>query len=497
MIDPIQKENTPRLKPENQFPTEAIKESIQVPALVTDTPANAGNIMLVFSVANEVITEWGPNTRRRDQELRAFWPTEPYLAGAIVSASFRNAAYDWVIKHPSKAVVKAVTGMLNRAIAGDKIGWQDFVKKISQDLYTTDNGAFIEIIRDESNPGLKGMNAPVIGIAHLDSNQCMRTGNPETPVIYEDRDGVLHKLKWYQVIALSEYPSAIERMNGVGYCAVSRILALAKIMKDMQTLKGEMIGGRNSKDINIVGGVSNSAIKDAVKRTQEKANNAGNIRYIDNVVLASLDPEKPVSVATVRLAAFPEGFTYQEEMEWYISGIALNLGTDYQDLAPLPGGGIGTGTQGDQLSRKSSGKGPRNFMDTIAGSFKTYGVLPREATMEYNDKNEQEELEKQNVRTKAIEEMAIAVNSKIMTPEAALKSLVSRGIYSQEDADNIPDDWWKNALNQAANEAKGQPVGSRGGNTIAEDAGRKDTGKTKPNSNGALRKMWNEFFRKD
>lgn len=496
-VEPLVKENMPKLTPQSNFPKEALDKSVQVESIVSEGAAvNIGSLIFTFAVAGDVIMPWGKDTRKRDQQLREFWPTEPYLAGAIVSASFRNAAYDWEIKAESEVLAKAVTDMLNRAIAGDKIGWQDFIQKVSQDLYCTDNGAFIEIIRDESK--FSGMEAPVVGIAHLDSNQCMRTGNPETPVIYEDRDGNLHKLKWYQVITLSEYPSAIEKMNGVGYCAVSRIMRLAQIMKSAQTLKDEMISGRNSKKINLVGGVSNSAIQDAVKRTQENANNLGNTRYVDNVVLASLDPEKPVSVAVVELAGFPDGFTYDQEMEWYVSALALNLGTDYQDLAPLPGGGIGTGTQGDQLSKKSSGKGPRNFMDKIVGGFKTYGVLPRKVDMVYNDKNEQEELEKQNVRTAAIEEMAIAVNSKILTPEAALLSLVERGIYSRKDIENIPKDWWSNALEQAKNEAKGQPVGDRGGNTLREDAKRQKNGKTgtKEKSGGRLRKSFEDVIEK-
>ena len=54
----------------------------------------------------------------------------------------------------------------------------------------------------------------MIGIGHLDSNQCQRTGNPEIPVLYTDRNTKIHKLKWYEVIPFSEFPSPIEKMNG-------------------------------------------------------------------------------------------------------------------------------------------------------------------------------------------------------------------------------------------------------------------------------------------
>jgi len=295
------------------------------------SPWQGGSIILAFASAADMITQWGKNTRKRDRELRDFWPTEPYLAGAVATVSFRNAAFDWEIKSKSDTLSLAVKEMLDRAIAGDKIGWTDFVKKFSQDLYTTDNGAFIELIREEgvdANSKFKGAMAPVIGISHLDSNQCIRTGNAEVPVLYEDRDSVLHKLKWWQVISFSDFPSAIERMNGVGYSSVTRALRLAQIMKSMEIFKDEKIGGRNAKEINVVSGVSRTDIEDAVKRTKEGANNQGNVRYIDNVVLASLDPEKPVSVATISLASLPDGFDYDQEMQWFIAGLALNFGVD-------------------------------------------------------------------------------------------------------------------------------------------------------------------------
>lgn len=488
------KENLPKLSPISQFPKPALDESVQVqPPATVGNQWSGGLFTIQIASAADQIMQWGKNVKKRDQQLRDFWPTESYLAGAVVSVSFRNATADWEIKHSSDAVVKSVTDMLHSAIAGDVFGWNPFINRFSQDLYTSDNGAFIELIRDpgmDANSKFKGAMAPVIGIANLDSGQVVRTGNMEYPVLYTDRNSEIHKLAWYEVIPFSEYPSAIEKMNGVGICAVSRSLRLAQIIRSIMLFKDEEVSGTNVKKINIVGGVGRTQIDDAVKRTLEQASNKGNARFVEHAVLASLDPEKPVSVATVDLAGLPEGFNFDQEMQWYIAGLALDLGVDYQELAPLPGGNIGSGAQSEMLARKSSGKGPRNWMDSITNAFTYYGVIPRGAEMIFNDKNEQEEIEKQGVRTKALEEAAIAVNSKILTPEAAIKSLVRRGIYIQEDIDNIPAEWWASALEAAKNEANKQPVGSRGGNTIAEDAGRQDTGKSDQTVGARLRKLF-------
>jgi len=483
--------NTPRLSPENQFPEPAIAESVQVQPKPDSGLQWNGTIAdyLTISLASaaDLITPWGRSVAIRDKQLREFWPTESYLAGALVNVSLRNIAFDWEIQGASDAVIEIVTDYLRAAIAGGEFGWVSFMGKVSQDLYSQDNGAFIEIIRDptiDASSRFKGPMAPVIGIAHLDSGQSTRTGNAETPVLYTDRDGDMHKLEWYQVIPLSDYPSAIERMNGVGICAVSRALRLAQIMKSYAVYKDEKISGRHFKALHLVGGVSRTELDDAVKRGKETADNRGLTRYMDPVVLASLDPEKPVSVATLDFASLPDGFDYDQEMQWYIAGLALDFGVDYQEFAPLPGGNIGSSAQSAVLHKKSSGKGPRVFMRTLIEAFQNYGVVPRGYKMVFNDRNEQEELEKQEIRTKATEEAVMAVRAGILTPEAARKDLVRRGIYTRETVEGIEESYGDDIVKPKQN------VGETGKSTVGEDAGRVETGKPDETTGGRLRKMF-------
>ena len=486
--------NTPKLVPEIQFPTEAIDQSKQVNPPVQNLPWQGGEFTLFLATAADAITPWGRDQKKRDRELRDFWVTEPYLAGAVTNVAARNAAFDWEIQSSSEKVSQIITDMLHTALAGDKIGWVDFVKKFSMDGSTQDNGCFIELIRDpgiDANSKFKNEAAPVIGIAHLDSNACQRTGNNETPVLYTDRDGKIHKMHWWEVIPFAEFPSPIERMNGVGYSSVTRALRLAQIMRSLLIYKDEKISGRNPKDLHVIGGVSQKSIEDAIKRTGYNADNKGQARFTENVVLASLDPEKPVSLVTVELASLPTGYSLDEDMQWYISGLALNFGLDYQDLAPLPGGNIGSASQSVILNKKSSGKGPRNWMDSITEAFKNYGVLPRGVKMVFNDKNEQEEMERQEVRTKAMEEAVMAARAKIFPRKFIAEQLVSRGIFSSMEG--IPDTFWSDE-NDPDNKNK---IGQTGGSTAAEDARRVENGRQEANAGGRLRKGFLGIFGND
>lgn len=489
MGEEIRKENVPQLQPQNQFPGDAIKRSVQEQPVVSLFPGTGGGVFTWnLASAADSFSPWGRDVIRRDKELRDFWPSETYLAGAVANVAFRNTTLDWEIKHESKRIIQAVTEMLRSAIAGDSFGWVPFIEKFSQDLYTQDNGAFIEIIRDPSSiAGSRFVDerAPVIGIAHLDSNQCIRTGRADFPVVYIDDKGKRHKLAWYEVIPFADFPSAIERMHGVGYCSVSRALRMAQTMRSIMVFKDEKVSGRHFKQINFVSGISRQDIADEMTRGQENANNAGQVRFIMPAILASLDPEKPVSVATIDLASLPDGFDIDVDMKWYISGLALAFGVDYQEFAPLPGGAIGSSAQSMILHRKGTGKNPAVFMRTLSEAFSNYGVLPRNTEMRFTDRDEQEELERQEVRTGAMEEAAIAVNGKVLSPEAAAKMLVRRGILTEEDIADIPPEFWKMAME---NNTTGQPVGNRGGNTIREDAGRQKTGKPNQTSGDRLRK---------
>ena len=449
-----------------------------------------------LSHVSERITPWGASVARRDKELREFYIKEPWLAGAVYSISIRNAAFNWEIEAASEKLENALTDMLSGAISGNQFGWLPFVEKFTTDWHTTDNGAFIELIRDPSTDAgskFKDENAPVIGIANLDSGRCIRTGNPLEPVIYVDRNGKNHRMKWYEIIATSEHPSPIESMYGVGYSAITRILTVAQIAYSIQIFTDEKISGRQYKALHFVSGVSKSEIQDVMDRGQEQSDNQGQIRFIMPAILASIDPEKPVTTDTIELAAFPDNFNFDEFMKWYIANIALNMGIDYQDLAPLPSGQLGGGTQAEILHKKSSKKGGKFFMETLQNVFRDYGVIPRNAKFQFTAMDMSEELEKAAVLTQTLEASAIAVRSNVLNGPAAREQLVRSGMLDKDIASMVPEDFGAEEFRSGSGNPE-MPVGGTGSTTAAEDAVR-----TKEIESVARKTMWNLFsrFRKE
>ncbi len=410
-----------------------IDKSVQQPGLNGTFPSSGAADSLVIELATvaDSFTPWGSNPARRDRELRSFWVSEPILASALYSIAIRNAAFSWTLEGPP-STVEAVQHLLHTADLG--AGWQSFIVKIATDLFSQDNGAFIEIIRESDSP-----TSAILGLGHLDAGKCRRTGDPEFPVNYWDRKGVIHKMAWYQVAPLTEFPSPIESMNGMQLCAVSRVLRAAQYLRDVSVYQNEKVSGNNPTAIHLVSGISTSTITDAME--QHKLNQAqkGMTRWIVPLVLASLDPTASVTTAQIDLKTLPDGFDIEEAMKWYINQLALGFGADYQDFAPLPGGNLGSSSQSRILHQKSRGKGPAFFMKMLEYSFNFQGLMPSNVTFSYDEQDNEGKTEEAEMAAVWGETLDEHVASGILTPDAARQILLDLGLMSQEVFDSLQD----------------------------------------------------------
>ncbi len=392
-----------------------------------ETPRSSYVITLA-SIADD-ITPWGQNPHYRDVQLRNFWPTEPYLASAIYDIIIRNASFNWVLDGPPRTV-QACQDMLHEADLGK--GWLEFIIKFSTDFFTTDNGGFIEVIRDGDS-----WNAPVAGIAHLDSGRCRRTGVPEWPVVYTDRNGAEHKMAPWQVISRSEFPSPIETMNGVGLSAVSRVLRVAQLMRDISIYKREKVSGRHAGQIHLISGVRSQEIDDAMSQHDEEQIAKGYIRYIKPLIFGTLDPNAKVAHETIDMASLPDGFDEEVTMKWYISLLAMGFGADYQDFAPLPGGGLGSSQQSQILHQKSRGKGPALFMKMLEHAFNFYGVLPRNVTFKYDEQDVAADMEQATLKESRARTRNMYITNGTLTPEAVRQQMLDDKELTQEEFDRL------------------------------------------------------------
>lgn len=401
------------------------KSVVETPTVQERDRPHAAPYVLSIAAASQNITPWGVSPARRDKELRSFWLSESWLASVVYSVSIRNASFAWHIlgTDPSKPIpkttAKAVERMLKNADKGN--GWKKLLLKTCIDLYTQDNGAVWEIIRKTNSP-----TAPVINIAHLDSGRCVRTGDPKYPIIYTDRDGREHAMPYWKVRTIEEFPSPVESAYDLQICAVSRALLAAEIVQSIAVYKQEKIGGTFTRAIDAVSGITKQNIDDAIELAMEQNLNQGLYRFSLPVIIAGVDPTSSLSHIHIDLASLPDNFDEDTSFKWYVAQLAAAFGVDYQEIAPLMTGNLGSSQQSEIMHLKTRGKGPALIMGLIEDIIND-GLIPNNVEFRFKEQDIRSEREKAEARFTRAKERSMRVDSGELDSEAARRIAVDDG----------------------------------------------------------------------
>jgi hypothetical protein len=409
------------------FDNSALDRSVQVQP-PTPFYSEAGSAIFMVAQFSDEIEPWGRNLKLRDQQLRDFYPNEPLLMSALGTVISRNSAFSWKLEGPDKEIQRH-QDVLHGANFGK--GWTNLIARLSLDLYTQDAGAFIEVIREADSE-----KAPIAGLANLDAHRCYHTGMPETPVIYQDLWGKYHLMKWYQVVTIVEMPSSVEARWGQQYCAVTRLLRAARLMRDIGIYLQEKVGGRNTRAVTLVRGVTPKQISEAWDQAQSRLDAAGFMRFSQPIMIGAVDPNAQLGFETLELASLPDGFDLDLSQKQYITQLALAFLTDYQDFAPLPGGGLGTSTQSEILHAKSRGKGAGLFQTLIADAL-NFLVLPPSVQFTWDEQDVGEDKSVADLKAVRATERKTRIDSGELTPEVARMIALEAGDLTQEQFDEL------------------------------------------------------------
>lgn len=288
----------------------------------------------------------------RDDTLRATKFYESMWASALYIAVSKISAMSYEVTGDVALQVKRAQELMLEADEG--MGWVQFVQKHLQDFLLTDNGAFIEIVRSSSAAGSR-----ILGLVPLDSRRCQRTGDPDVPIIYRDLKNNMHEMKTHQIIMMSDMPSSTEPYFGVGFCAASRAYRAIYKLAALETYVAEKVSGRRPLALHFINNVTQEQIDNAIRDSENQANQRGQQAYMGAVVVSNIDPSVEPHVETIELAGLPDGFDAQQERRHAILSYADAVGFDPQELDPelLASKAQGTGSQAKVIDDKASGKG--------------------------------------------------------------------------------------------------------------------------------------------
>lgn len=365
----------------------------------------------------------------RDDVLRITLHYESMWANAIYTAITRTASLSLSFKGPIPLQVRRAQELIREADPGyGNRSKTTFLQRHLRDYLMTDNGAFIEIIRATPATGSK-----ILGLKHLDSRRCRRTGDPDIPVIYRDKMNNWHEMKRHQVITMSDLPDPSEMYYGVGYCAASRAYRKVYEMSALETYVSEKVVGQRPLALYFVSGASQTQIDNMINSAKSMAQGQGYSSYMGAAVTGMIDPNAQASVAKVDLAGLPDRFEPEQERSNAYLVYADAIGIDPQELDPklVSSHAMGTGSQAKVIDDKASGKGLAGWQTEFLYNLNEY-VFPETVYVTFTEKDLRDLTAKAQLSSLRTQAVATMIQSQLITPEQGTQMLVDSGDIPEE-----------------------------------------------------------------
>jgi hypothetical protein len=332
-------------------------------------------------VNTDIQDEPNRGNRERDAWLRRVWKLEPYLAGVINSVVSIDKNRGWTITGGRNQVRRFVSLLHNRFyFAPDLSGWRMSFGGSALAYYTADLGSVIEL-------GRQGQGGPLDSLYFVDPARCNLTGNFDTPLKYNPDSKGNNYQPWgrndyFRVVSL---PDTDEALFGLGYCAVSRCIELAKIMIGIYQYDNEMLLNRAPRGLLLLKGITQDQWEDAMSSRNAKLDGDERKYYGAVHVLATLDPGVEIEAQLTSLSQLPAEFDQQTFTDLLMYGYALAFGYDPREFWPVSAGALGTATETEAQHRKAGGKGGLDF--TLGFAEKLNDELPDTVQFEFEERD--------------------------------------------------------------------------------------------------------------
>ena len=316
------------------------------------------------------LAPWGGRTIDR-QLLRLYEkPHNTLFQGTAANTSKQTAATPWEISKGKQKVV-FFQDVLQEAHFG--MGWRHFILLTVISYLTQNFGAVWEIVGPGSSDG--PLTGGVTAIAHMDSSRCHATGDPEFPIVYVNEDGEVHKMHHERVVRIVDMPSSRQDKRGMGMCALYRAVSYVNKQILISKYQVEKLTNLPPQGWLSASGVTPQQLKSAMTQYKADERRDGDQVFQRIQYLTSPDPSIEVKLEFIPFAELPDHYDHDTQMRWDVNAIALAFGIDPQEIAPLSGASLGTGTQSEVLHKKGRGKTLGDLLKIIERAINLY-ILP-------------------------------------------------------------------------------------------------------------------------
>lgn len=415
--------------PDQKLLEQQIKHSVQA---IPDARNGAASVLNAWSTARgPLLPPWG--TRAREIRLREYYRMDYnwLIRGSFAGIMKRVASTPWEINGPTEGEYNAAYYQQVFRSAQFGRGWGSFVK-MGVDYLRQDVGWVAEIIAP--GPADRPPTGPVMGLSHLDSVRCVPTGDPEFPILYWNRDNVLHKMHRTRLLWLQDMPDGDEYRPGYGDCALSRAIGIMWRQLQMERYIEQRLDDEPAPGIVIAHNLGTRQREQAIEAYLAEQNKDTPQVWGRQLWLYGVDPEaQKTSIETHTFSQTPDNWNYKEYTELNVDALALALGVDRQDLWQLTGGNIGSAAQSEILHLKSKGNTIGDLLTELERAFND--ILPDEFEFTFKSRDHQDDI-MQAQNAQAWGNFALTVQN-LMTPEQQ-RAMLAAKVEAMQDA--ITDD---------------------------------------------------------
>lgn len=353
-----------------------------------------------------------PNNKYRDTVLSITPFVEGMWGNAIKIASSKIISREYEFEGPD-AQIERMHDLWNSMDNGK--GPAVFLTRVYRDFATTDNGAWIQIVRESDDPF-----SNIITLEHLDSLRCWRTGDPVTPIYYYDLHGIYHALKWYQCFNLVDQASPRAGFYNSGICAAARAFRSIRKLAGMDVYVDEKLTGGGYTEIEIVS-LTRSQLENAIKSADSEAATKG-MYYYKGKLIIPYESDVPLGKVTIPLKGVPDGFDREKEIDTALLVYAKSLGIVPQDLDPrlVARGAMGIGQQAQILDDNASGYGPGDFDKQLIHAMNEL-ITPNRTTFSITVSDLRDDLQRAQVGLARAQKRQAQVTTGEITPQQSLQ----------------------------------------------------------------------------
>lgn len=358
----------------------------------------------------------------RDMVLRSTILHEDFWSSAMFKAATKQASKSFEVK--GRGADRWQQIFLDWG--GD--GYVPSQERAIIDFLSTNNGAFWEVVRVSNAAG-----ARILGLVHLDSLRCIRTGDPEIPIVFCDLKGKYHELRTHQVLTLVDMPDPSAASLGIGHCAAERAYHHIYELSAIRQYVREKVTGAGANVLDFISGLNSQQLAGIVDSAKMEQQGRGMTYYQGHVLTGLLGQTEP-KLLQINLRDLPDGFVAKEELDTALLVYANAIGLDPQDIDPklLGPRSMGVSAQSAVLDEKQHALGLAAY-DKQTTHLLNNWVLPTSVTFAFNERD---------LRNEQIE-AAVALAREQMRNSMILNGQLTaqQGLQMAIEDNNVPRDF--------------------------------------------------------